>query len=195
MIQSEMFKARGFMALCELTKAHGPMENDLAFSICPSEVRAYRGFKKYELKLVPSTDLLSKVSLVANGDWRFWQSLLAQFQVCISLAHLHATRPLTSVSGTKPLWLLLTGGSSIPVKRPMPTWLCRLSARMASLFPLPHQHEAIEALGQVAEVPAQEGGSTSPLEPAQSKPFEEGQEVSQQRLAACMVACMQTQCG
>jgi hypothetical protein len=65
--EDESFKARCFLALSELTKVHGPLEAWLAFSIHPSEVRARRAFKKGELKLVPSTDSTSKVSLVANG--------------------------------------------------------------------------------------------------------------------------------
>jgi hypothetical protein len=43
------------------------LEAGLVFSIWPSEVRANKAFKKGELKLVPSTDFMSKISLVQNG--------------------------------------------------------------------------------------------------------------------------------
>lgn len=61
-VQVDLGRCAVYQALIALAVKHQDAHTDLIFTLNPSDVRADREFKKGELKLVPATDAISKLS-------------------------------------------------------------------------------------------------------------------------------------
>jgi hypothetical protein len=66
--QLELDRCEVYADLCQLAWEQEPAAEDLLYTINPSELFAGRDFKKGELKLVPFTDVVSKITGSASGS-------------------------------------------------------------------------------------------------------------------------------